>query len=182
LEACHHQDTRRPGMSDRTQTLAAQFTQSSDAVIVFTEQCSVDDWRLITEDERWSVGVVCRHIARGFEVHPQLIRQAATGQPMPTGYTWDAVHESNAQQAREWADCTREETLVLLRRYSDVAADVVLHLSDAQLDCTTKSPLDDAIVSVQQMVEGMIDHPRIHLKSLRATIGRQSVERQEGMK
>lgn len=157
-------------MSDRTQTLAAQLTHRSDAVIVFAEQYSVDDWRLITEDERWSVGVVCRHIARGFEVHPQLIRQAATGQPMPTGYTWGAIHESNAQQAREWADCTKEETLALLRRYSDTAAEIVRHLSDAQLDRTTKSPLDDVIVSVQQMVEGMIDHPRIHLRSIRATV------------
>ncbi len=163
-------------MSDRTQTLAAHFTQSSDAVIVFAERCSADDWRLITEDERWSVGVVCRHIARGFEVHPRLIRRAATGQPMPTGYTWDAVHESNAQQAREWADCTKEETLVLLRRYSDAAAGFIRQLSDEQLDRTTKSPLDDVIVSVQQMVEGMIDHSRIHLRSIRATVGRQSVE------
>ncbi len=169
-------------MSDRTQVLAAQFEQNSDAVIVFAEQRSVDDWRLITEDEQWSVGVVCRHIARGFEVHPQLIRHAATGHPMPTGYTWDAVHESNAQQAREWADCTKEETLALLRCHSGTAADVVRQLSDAQLDRTTKSPLDDVIVSVQQMVEGMIDHPRIHLRSIRATVGRQSVERQEGMK
>ncbi len=169
-------------MSDRTQALAAQFEKNSHAVIIFAEQCSMDDWRLITDDERWSVGVVCRHIARGFEVHPQLIRQAATGQPMPTGYTWDAVHESNAQQAREWADCTKEKTLALLRRHSDAAADVVRQLSDAQLDRTTKSPLDDVIVSVQQMVEGMIDHPRIHLTSLRATVGGQSVGRQEGTK
>jgi len=169
-------------VSKRAQELAVRFEQNSDAVIVFAERCSVDDWRLITDDEHWSVGVVCRHIARGFEVHPQLIRQAATGQPMPTGYTWDALHESNAQQAREWADCTKEETLGLLRPHSDTAADVVRHLSDEQLDRTTKSPLDDVIVSVQQMVEGMIDHPRIHLRSIRATIGRESMEREEGMK
>ena len=102
-------------MSDRAQALAAQFTRNSDAVIIFAERRSVDDWRLITNDERWS-------------------------------------------------------------------ADVVRHLSDTHLDRTVKSPLDDVMISVQQMVEGMIDHPCVHLKSLRATVGRQSVERQEGTK
>ena len=170
-------------MSERAQTLAAQFERSSHAVIAFTERCSVNDWRLITEDERWPVGVVCRHIARGFEVHAELIRRAATGQPMPTDYTWDTVHKSNAQQAREWTDCTDEETLVLLRRHSDTAADVVRQLSDAQLDHTVFFPLaGDKPVSIQQIVEAMIDHPRIDLTSLRATFGGQSVGQQKGTK
>jgi len=170
-------------VSKHAQTLAAQFERSSHAVIAFTERCSVNDWRLITEDERWPVGVVCRHIARGFEVHAELIRRAATGQLMPTDYTWDTVHKSNAQQAREWADCTEEETLVLLRRHSDTAADVVRQLSDAQRDHTVFFPLaGDKPVSIQQIVEAMIDHPRIHLTSLRATFGGQSVGRQEGTK
>lgn len=157
-------------MSERAQELAAQFEQSSRAVIAFAEQCSADDWRLVTEEERWSVGVVCRHIARGFEVHPQLIKQAATGRPMPVGYTWDAIHESNAQQAREWADCTQHETLALLHRYSNEAAAVVRGLSDEQLERTVMSPLDNVLVSVQQMVEGMTDHPRAHLTSIQATV------------
>lgn len=164
-------------MSDRAQALATQFAQNSQEVILFTEHCSVDDWRLITDDERWSVGVVCRHIARGFEVHPGLIRRAATGQTMPTGYTWDAIHESNAQQAQEWAGCTREETVALLRCHSDAAADIVRQLSDAQLDRIEKSPLGEEMVSVQEMIEGMIDHPRIHLKSIRTTESRQIADR-----
>ncbi len=158
-------------MRDRTEALAAQFEQNSQEVITFTENCSEDDWRLITEDEGWSVGVVCRHIARGFEVHPQLVRRAATGQPMPTEYTWDAVHESNAQQAREWADCTKGETLALLRYHSGEAVIVVRQLSNAQLDRTVLFPLaGDEPISTQQIVEAMIDHPRIHLKNIQATV------------
>ncbi|MDQ6908536.1 MAG: DinB family protein [Chloroflexota bacterium] len=164
-------------MSERAQELAVQFAQSSHAVIAFAEQCSVDDWRLITDEERWSVGVVCRHIARGFEVHPQLVQQAATGQPMPTGYNWDAIHESNANQAREWAGCTQQETLALLHRYRSEAVAVVRGLSDEQLERTVMPPLDNVRVSVQQIVEGMTDHPRAHLASLRATVSRQNVER-----
>jgi hypothetical protein len=164
-------------MSDRTEALTAQFAQSSQEVIRSAEHCSASDWRLITEDERWSVGVVCRDIARGFEVHLQLIQRAATGQPMPTGYTWDTVHESNAQQAREWVDCTKEETLALLRYHSGEAAVIVRQLIDDQLGRITKSPLEDAMISVQQMVEGMIDHPRIHLKSLRATVNGRNMGR-----
>ncbi len=90
---------------------------------------------------------------------------------MPTDYTWEAVHESNAQQAREWVDCTKEETLALLQRHSNEAADVVRQLSDAQLDRTVLFPLaGDEPISTQQIVEAMIDHPRIHLESIRATV------------
>ncbi len=164
-------------MSERAQELAAQYAQNSQEVITFAEHCSLDDWRLITEDERWSVGVVCRHMARGFEVHAELIRRAATGQPL-TGHTWEAVHESNAQQAREWADCTKEETLTLLQRYSNEAADVVRQLSDAHLDRTVLFPLTgDEPIGIQLIVEAMIDHPLIHLKSIRATVSGQGVDR-----
>jgi len=169
-------------VSERAQTLAAQFERSSHAVIVFTERCSVNDWRIITEDERWPAGVVCRHIARGFEVHAELIRRAVTGQPL-TGHTWETVHESNAQHAREWANCTKDETLALLRHDSNEAAAVVRQLSDAHFDRTMLFPLaGDEPISTEQIVEAMIDHPRIHLESLRATVGGQSAGRQEGTK
>ena len=66
---------------------------------------------------------------------------------------------------------------LLLHRYRSEAVAVVRGLSDEQLERTVMSPLDNVRVSVQQMVEGMTDHPRAHLASLRATVSRQNVER-----
>jgi len=142
----------------------------SDEVVAFTIACSDEHWRAITKDEQWPVCSVCRHIARGFEMHPQVIRLAANGELMPTGYTWDDIHRSNVEQARDWAAISKEDVLIPLRRYSGEAAAFIEGLSDEQLDQRTKSPLDAVIVSVQEMTEGMIDHARIHLESIRATV------------
>jgi len=103
-------------------------------------------------------------------MHPQVIRLAANGEPMPTGYTWDDIHRSNVEQARDWAAISKEDVLIPLRRYSGEAAAFIEGLSDEQLDQRTKSPLDAVIVNVQEMTEGMIDHARIHLESIRATV------------
>lgn len=158
-------------MSERAEILAARFTQVRDEVIAFVEQCSEADWRAITNEERWPVGVVCRHIARGFEVHREFVRRASLGEPLPTGHTWDAVHASNAQQAREWADCTREETLTLLQCQSDEAARVVRQLSDTQLNRTAVFALaGETPVSAEWLVKVMIDHPCGHLQSVRTTV------------
>ncbi len=159
----------REAMSERARTLAARLEQVSGEVVTFIRQCPDENWRSITKAEQWPVCSVCRHIARGFEVHPQVIGLAANGEPMPTGYTWDDIHHSNVEQARDWAQISKEETLAPLRRYADEAVAFVHLLSDKQLDHTTKAPLDDTSMSVQQMVEGVIDHARVHLESVRAT-------------
>ncbi len=156
-------------MSEQARALAGQLEEATQEIVVFIQQCSDEDWRAITKAERWPVCSVCRHNARGFEMHPQVIRLAANGEPMPTGYTWDDIHHCNVEQARDWAQISTEETLAPLRRYADEAVAFVHLLSDKQLDHTTKAPLDDTSMSVQQMVEGMIDHARVHLESVRAT-------------
>lgn len=156
-------------MSDRAQTLATRLARVSKEVVTFIRQCPDENWRAITKAEQWPVCSVCRHIARGFEMHPQVIRLAANGEPMPTGYTWDDIHRSNAEQAREWGDIAKEETLLLLHRYGDEAVAIVRRLSDGELEQMTEAPLDDTTMSVQQMVEGMIGHALVHLESVRAT-------------
>ena len=162
-------------MNARTQVLAGELASITQQIADFIHQCTEAEWRTITEGEHWPVCSVCRHIARGFEIHPQVIRLAANGEAMPTGYTWEDIHQSNAEQARCWAGLAKEDVLVPLHRYSDEAVTFIGDLDDKQLDQITKSPLDEGMVSVQQMVEGMIDHVRIHLESVRATI-----ERDEG--
>jgi len=88
-------------VSERASRLTARLGQVSDEVVAFTVECSDEHWRAITKDEQWPVCSVCRHIARGFEMHPQVIRLAANGELMPTGYTWDDIHRSNVEQARD---------------------------------------------------------------------------------
>lgn len=159
-------------MSERPEALAMRFADVSDAVIVFVAKCPDHRWFAVTQAEGWTVAAVCRHIARGFEVHPQLIAQAATGQSFPTDYTWEAVHASNAEQARAWAYLSRADVLAELRRQRAAALVVLRSLSDADLAQHRWWPLLDAeSAPLVQLVHGMIDHPGLHLPSLYATTG-----------
>jgi len=157
-------------MGERTQSLATQLERVSEDLVAFIRQCPNEDWRAVTKAEQWPVCVVCRHIARALEVQPQVFRLAAQGGPLPSDYTWEDIHRSNAEQAQEWAHIAKEDVLLPLRRDANTAIAFVRLLSDAQLDHTTQSPLDDTTMRVQQMIEGMIDHAHTHLESARATL------------
>ncbi len=120
--------------------------------------------------EQWQVGVVCRHIARSLEVYPAIIRRLVSGEPLPGQYNWDDIHRSNAEQAKEWADGSKEEARDLLRRHTRELAETLRPLTDAQLDRSSVSPLTGEKLTTAQFAEGMIAHASAHLDSARATV------------
>ncbi len=125
---------------ERAGVLASRLTQANDAVIAFVGQWSPANWRAVTQKEGWPVDVLCRPIAWVFETHRTLVEHAAASEPLPAGFTWELVHERNAQQAGEWADGLQEDTRVLLRQQGDDAVQTVRQLSDAQLQRATVFP------------------------------------------
>lgn len=157
-------------MSERAETVAARVEEIVGEVVTLAEQCSVEQWRRITDAERWQVGVVCRHIARSLEVYPAIIRRLVAGEPPPGHYTWDDIHRSNAEQAKEWADSSKDETITLLQIHCGELANTLRPLTDAQLDRASISPLTGEKLTTEQFAEGMIEHARIHLDSARATV------------
>ncbi|MCA1670018.1 MAG: DinB family protein [Thermomicrobia bacterium] len=157
-------------MSERAARLAEAFEEVNGEVVALAEQCSAAEWRQITDAEQWQVGVVCRHIARSLEVYPAIIRRLVSGEPPPTQYNWDDIHRSNAEQAKEWADGSKEETSKLLHVHSAALAQTIRPLTDAQLDHSSVSPLTGKQLTTAQFIEGMIEHVRIHLASARATV------------
>jgi hypothetical protein len=158
-------------MGPRADKLAVRIEEMGAEIGAFTRECPDDRWPAVTEEERWPVCVVCRHIARAFAVQSAVIRQIANGAPPPTGYTWETIHESNGRQAREWAESTKGEVLRLLRESCTEAARIVRGLSDTQLDVSALLPILDHPIRVQAMIEGMIDHARVHLQSARTAHG-----------
>ena len=161
-------------MSERAARLAETFEEVNGDVIAFADGCSAEEWHLVTNDEQWQVGVVCRHIARSLEVYPAILRRMASGEPPPGEYNWDDIHRSNAEQAKEWANGSKNEALDVLRRHAAELAKTLRLLTDAQLDRTSLSPLTGKALSTEQFVAGMIVHVRTHLDSARATVANQS--------
>ena len=77
----------------------------------------------------------------------------------------------NAQHAREQANCTKAETLDLLRRNGEAAARVVRDLDDAQLDSSATIITGMPPMTAQQVTERiLIGHVRGHLSTVRTAI------------
>lgn len=156
-------------MGKRGQALADRFEQANKEMTTTVERCSDAQWKTKTSGETWSVGVVAHHVAEGHGAIAGLIQKIATGQPLPP-LTMDMLHQMNAAHAKQHANCTKEETLALLRKNGATAASTVRGLSDEQLD-RSAPVLGGPPMTAQQMVERvLIGHIQEHHGSIRATV------------
>ena len=65
------------------QTLIEQFQTFHSEVVKFVEECSSADWGKVTSEEKWSVGVVIRHIATGHYNGLGLVRMLIQDNALP---------------------------------------------------------------------------------------------------
>ncbi len=157
-------------MSDRASDLAAKFEQVNAEAIKTVEACSDQQWQAICKDEGWSVGITVHHIAGGFTPILGLIRAMAAGAQFPA-LTMEQIDQSNAKHAQDFANCSKEDTLAMLRRDGAAAADAVRTLSDEQLDQSAVILTGAPAMTTEQVVqEILIASAAGHLDSIRATI------------
>jgi hypothetical protein len=149
--------------------LAKRFEQTNDEVIAAVQSCSDEQWRRTCSGEQWSVGVTAHHIASSHQPVAELVRALATGQPLPP-LTAELLDAGNAEHARQFANCTREETVELLRQGGRQAAQILRGLSEEQLDNGAELPLlNGQRMSAAGFAEAvLIGHPISHLESIRA--------------
>ena len=158
-------------MSERAAALSERFERTNQALIDAVQRCSDADWRNTCAGEGWPVGVTAHHVAMSYPAFRSFIKGIATGGEMPP-FTREMLDAGNAEHAEQHAACTREETLALLRRDGQAAAEALRSLTDAQLDRTAPLALaGGSRVSAAQMAEFMIGHPTEHLASIQATLG-----------
>jgi hypothetical protein len=159
-------------MGARSETLAREFEAKVAETAAFLETLSETDWKRVTEAERWPVGVTAHHLAGAFEPVAGIVTAIAAGRS-PGGFTRSDLDAMNARHAREHAECTREETLVLLRKGAATAAAVVRGLDDEQLQRRATVFTDAPPMTAEQMVTGaLLQHVDEHVGSIRRTLGR----------
>jgi hypothetical protein len=84
----------------------------------------------------------------------------------------DSIDEMNAKHAREYATCTKAETIELLRNGVAVAAATVRKLGDEQLTKSGKVVSGAPPMTVEQLVTGgLLAHIDDHFGSIRKTVG-----------
>ena len=159
-------------MSARADSLAKQFEARAAEMTKALGQLTEADWKKVTDAEKWPVGVTAHHVAGSHEPIAGIVKTVAAGQSIPN-FTMAMLDESNAKHAREFAGCTKAETLALHEKGVATAAATVRGLSDAELERSGTVITGAPAMTAQQVIEGiLISHIGEHLGSIQKTVGR----------
>ena len=157
--------------SERVQKLLTRFEDFNGELMSFVETCSDEDWQKITSAEQWSVGIVARHIAAAHYSVIGWVKLIMADQPLPP-ITMKAIHQMNAEHAKEHADCTQAEVLQLLQKQGKKITNVISGLNDDTLDKKTYFDVFKVEMSIEQVIKNVIIRtPKGHFKSMNATVG-----------
>lgn len=156
-------------MGRRSEELAREFEAANQQFVATIEDVSPEDWTALCPAENWTVGVTAHHVAYDYPILVDVLEALARGESRPL--TMEMIDELNANHASQHADCTKAETLELLRQDGAAAAASIRALDDSALDTRHDLPfLGDRPVPLEQFIRtGFIDHHAAHLPSIRVT-------------
>ena len=158
-------------MGAKGEALAKQFEAKAQEAVAGIEKLSDADWKKVTAAEKWTVGVTAHHLAGAFEPVAGLVSALVSGK-LPGGFSRVMLDQMNAQHAREHANCTKAETIALMKKGVPPAAALVRGLSDDQLAKSGAVFTDAPPMTAEQLVMGgLITHIDEHLGSIRKTVG-----------
>ena len=156
-------------MNTKADALATRFEQTCRDFASTIQGISDLAWNSTTSEEGWTVAAVAHHAAGSSGPISMMAQAAGTGAPMPP-LTMDALHQINADHAKQYAHVSRDETLALLRETTGDAAAIVRSLSDEQLNGKAVM-LFGAEMTAEQIIENvLIGHLIRHRASIMAAV------------
>jgi len=159
-------------MGAKGEALASQFEAKVMEATRLLEKLSDAEWKQTTATEKWTVAATAHHIASSYEPITRIIKTIAAGQTLPH-FTRQMLDEMNAQHAKEFAACTKPETIALHTEGVAAAAAAVRGLSDAELAKSGTVFAGMPAMSAEDMVKGaLLGHIDEHCGSIRKTVGR----------
>lgn len=159
-------------MSSRADLLAQRVRQGADSMAAFAERLSAAEWRTAVHPDGRTAGVIIHHVAIAYPGEIECAKLLASGTALQ--FTWEWVAQYNATHARENAGIGKDETIELLRRNSDTAAEAVRGFTDAELDSAAPVGIyADAPLTAQFFIEDQaVRHSFHHLKKIKAGLGK----------
>ena len=158
-------------MGAKSEALATQVETKAREASATLEKLSDADWKKVTEAEKWTVGVTAHHLAGGLEAVSGIVTGIVAGKS-PDNFTMGMHDQMNAQHAKEHANCTKAETIALLKKGVPAAAAVVRGLSDDQMAKSGIVFTDAPAMTAEQLVQrALVSHIDEHVGSIRKTVG-----------
>jgi len=158
-------------MGAKSEQLAKEFEAKSRDALATLEKLGEADWKKVTDAEKWPVGVTAHHLASVLDPISSMIKAVAGGQA-PGDLSMEMLDEMNARHARDFAGCTRAETIDLHRKGSATAAATIRGLSDAELAASGTVLKGLPPMTAEQLIAGgLLGHIDEHYGSIRKTVG-----------
>jgi PhnB protein len=157
--------------SAKAEALAGQFEAKVREAEATLARLSDADWKKVTAAEKWSVGVTAHHLAGSLQPISGMITAVANGQRLEP-FSMASLDAMNAQHARDFASCTKAETVELLRSGAALAAGTLRGLSDEQLARKGHVILEAPPMSAEELAQAaLLRHIDEHFGSIRQTAG-----------
>ena len=158
-------------MGARGETFAKQFEAKAQEATAVIEKLSDTDWTKVTSAEKWPVGVTAHHIASAHQGIGGIMKAISDGKSGPN-IPLAALDQMNAQHAKDFAGCTKSETLELHKKNAAAAAALVRGIDDAAFDKSSTVFTEAPPMTAAQMAGILCSHVDEHLRSIKATVGR----------
>jgi len=158
-------------MGARSEALARQFELKGREAMATLQRLSDAEWKKVTEPEKWSVGVTAHHVGGAIGAVADVVRAIVAGRPLG-GFGLDRIDEMNAHHAKEYANCTKAETIELYRKGVTAAAAAIRELDDDQLAKSGTLMTGAPPMTAEQVITlGLLNHVDEHFGSIQKTVG-----------
>ncbi|HTO13984.1 MAG TPA: DinB family protein [Candidatus Binatia bacterium] len=157
-------------MGAKGETFARQFEAKVQEATAVIEKLSDADWKKVTAAEKWPVGVTAHHIASAHQGIGGIMKALADGKSGPN-IPMEALNQMNAQHAKDFAGCTKAETVELHKKNAAAAAALLRGIDDAAFDKSGSVFSGAPAMSAGQMAGILCSHIDEHLGSIKKTVG-----------
>jgi hypothetical protein len=157
-------------MGAKSEALAQQLEAKVQEAKATLEKLGDGDWKKVTEVEKWPVGVTAHHIAGVLETISKMVEAIVAGQSLDL--TNEMLDKRNAKHAKDYANCTKAETIELLKKGTAIAVGVIRGLSDDQLAKSGIVFAEAPPMTAEQLIAGgLLNHIDEHFGSIRKAVG-----------
>ncbi len=157
-------------MSLRAQQLESQFREANEEFSTFLAGLTDADLSRVCPNEQRTIAALARHVAGAYRYELRYFQGIADGAPLPV-VAREQIDRNNAAGGERFVDADRGETLEILRRDGETAAQFVAGLTDEQLQQVGAYVDWVPAMSVEKWIEHvLIGHIRGHLTSMRAVV------------
>ena len=146
--------------SERAATLAARLDEAAAALIAVIEHIEPDRWRHIPAPGVWAIGKDAEHVIEAAGYHQWIVR-LTIGQKVPS-------RQPVLERKQLTTDLSPAEAVALLRRRTAEGVELILVLTDEQLDLPTRPPRARGQVLAKTIALVLIDHHDGHRADIEA--------------